>query len=253
MPSSNTKLYARFIPREEVGEVTHWKFGAVDGSEPEAPDVAETPEPSPTVDESLHLEQVRQAHDEGFVAGQAQGQADGFAQGHAQASQEWQQRMDEYQARQGQEASERLASVVVALDTSLTQMQQAMANEMLQLACELARQVVRRELRGDSQALVPVVQEALGLLVADQRPAVVRLHPDDFAAFAEPQQAALAASSPVQWLADAAVAPGGCLVESGGMAIDGSLEKRWQKAVAAMGLESAWQSAEPTPEASHGD
>ena len=32
-PSSNkSRLYARFIPREKVGDATQWQFGAVDGS-----------------------------------------------------------------------------------------------------------------------------------------------------------------------------------------------------------------------------
>ena len=64
MPSSNHgygRAYARFIPSEEVGDVTHWKFGAVDGSdlvepEPEPP-VAEIPS---EMDEAALQEIVRQ-------------------------------------------------------------------------------------------------------------------------------------------------------------------------------------------------
>ena len=37
MPSSNQRVYSRFIPSEEVGDVTHWKFGAMDGSDLEEP------------------------------------------------------------------------------------------------------------------------------------------------------------------------------------------------------------------------
>mgnify|MGYP006195741765 CR=1 FL=1 len=48
----------------------------------------------------------------------------------------------------------------------------------------------------------------------------------------------------VQWMADAAVPPGGCLVESAGTVVDGSLGKRWQRAIAALGLQSPWEEEE---------
>lgn len=257
MPSfNNGKLYARFIPSEEVGEVTHWKFGSVDGSEPPLPEEESVPDEAPVVEEALHLEQMQQAHEAGFAEGLAQGReqgvAEGFTQGHGEASREWEKRLNDYQAHQAQEAAQRLESVVAALDASLTEMQKQMAQEMLRLACDIARQVVRRELRSDPLLVEPVVREALGMLVADSRPAVVRLHPDDFVVFAEPRRAGFA-SAEVQWVADPSVAIGGCLVESGGMVIDGSLEKRWQKALAALGLESAWKADALNPEVVHGD
>lgn len=45
----------------------------------------------------------------------------------------------------------------------------------------------------------------------------------------------------IQWVADAAVPAGGCLVESGGTVVDGSVGKRWERAIATLGLESPWQ------------
>jgi flagellar assembly protein FliH len=42
-------------------------------------------------------------------------------------------------------------------------------------------------------------------------------------------------------LADATVTRGGCLVEAGGSVVDGTVQKRWMRAVASLGLESAWE------------
>ena len=42
------------------------------------------------------------------------------------------------------------------------------------------------------------------------------------------------------WLGDASIAAGDVKVESGGAEIDGGLEKRWRRAVAALGLVSTW-------------
>jgi flagellar assembly protein FliH len=40
---------------------------------------------------------------------------------------------------------------------------------------------------------------------------------------------------------DANITAGGCLVESAGTVIDGTLERRWHKTVASLGLESIWE------------
>ena len=250
MPSYNpgrySRAYSRFIPSEEVGAVTQWKFGAVDGS-----DLVE-PEPVPElpveeVDEELLARQeaerqalIQRANDDGY--------AEGLAHGQEQTALEWQRRMDDYIAGQGREAAQRLQGALQTLDASLLDMQQAMAQQLLELACDIARQVVRQELSVNPRALLPVVREAVGMLVAEGRPATVRLNPADLEAVAQPlreEQGGPGAKTPdVQWIADAAVAPGGCLVESAGTVVDGSLDKRWQRAIAALGLQSPWQEEE---------
>lgn len=231
MPSSNQRSYSRFIPSEEVGDFTQWKFGAVDGS-----DLIE-PEPEPEVeipvevDEAAQQALVQQACDDAY--------AEGFAQGQAQTALEWQQRLDAYIAQQGREMAQRLQGVVQTLDASLIDMQQDMAQQLLELACDIARQVVRQELSVNPNVLQPVVREAVGMLVTEGRPALVRLHPDDMEAMAQPLREEV--DSPgVQWMADASVPPGGCLVESAGTVVDGSLDTRWQRAIAALGLQSPW-------------
>lgn len=237
MPSSSQRAYSRFIPSEEVGSVTQWKFGAMDGSDlleaPVAEDEAEAVPPE--MDEAARQALVQQACDDAY--------AEGFAQGQAQAALEWQRRMDEYIANQGREAAQRLQDLMGALDSSLTGMQQDMAHQVLALACDIARQVVRQEISVNPNALQPVVREALKMLVTEGRPAVIRLNPDDMDAVA-PALDEDAGAPGVRWLADPAVAPGGCLVESAGAVIDATLDKRWERAVASLGLDSPWQEEE---------
>ena len=234
MPSSNQRVYSRFIPSEEVGDVTRWKFGAMDGSdevEP-APQVEAAPELPPVLDEAQQQALIEQACDEAY--------AKGVAQGEAQATLEWQRRMDDYVANQGQEAAQRLQAVVQSLQASLADVQQHMAQDVLHLACDIARQVLRHELSVNPNAVQPVVREAVGMLLSEGRPALVRLNPVDMDALAAPLSEEFDGAA-VQWMADAAVPAGGCLVESAGTVVDGSLDKRWQRAVAALGLESPWQ------------
>ena len=232
--SSKGRLYARFIPSEEVGDVTQWRFGSVDGSDAKAEVPEEEVPVEVELDEAARQELLEQAGEEAFARGQEQGAA--------QAALQWQQRMDDYIAGQGQEAAQRIDALVQTLQARLQDLQQNMAQEVLELSCEIARQVVRQELRSNPQALKPVVQEALGMLVDDGRPATVRLNPQDHALLADALGQQMAAAS-VQWVADAAVPPGGCLAEQAGTVVDGTLEKRWQRAIAPLGLASAWEEA----------
>ncbi len=191
----------------------------------------ELPPPEPSFSEQelqAHAEQARQ-----------EGYQQGVEAGRQQAAQEWQARMSDYQNNLGRETAQRLSEVLHAAQTSVRGLQQQMAPDLLQLAVDIARQVVRQELRCNPQALQPVVAEALDMLGAETKPALVRLNPEDFKHLEAHLRAALP-NPKVEWLADASVPAGGCIVESQGAHIDGSLQRRWQRAVAALGLVSTW-------------
>ncbi len=243
MASSN-RYYTRFVPREELGQVTRWEFGSVDaGAGVLGPLVAE---PVPVVDsEPIPLPEVvpldeheallRQAHE--------QGHAQGLAEGQEHERLQWQQRMDDYTSGPGREAAARLAQLSQAFEDSLAGLQQGMAQEVLALACDIARQVVRSEVTLNRQAVLPVVREALDMLAGENRPATVRLHPQDWAALEAPLRAAHP-SPRIEWLQDAGLQPGECMLESAGMVVDGTLDKRWRRAIAALGLTDAWRERE---------
>ncbi|WP_333906809.1 FliH/SctL family protein [Delftia acidovorans] len=191
---------------------------------------------APAVDEEqLHalLEQAR-----------AEGHAEGLEQGRQEARQQWQQHMDDYVSGTGRETAQRVDALLSGLDAGFKQLQTDAAQELLNLACDIARQVVRQELRSQPQALLPVVREALDMLAADGRAATVRLNPADFAVLDEALRAEHGAQSKVQWISDASVAQGDVRVESGGAQVDAGMDKRWRRAVAALGLVSTWYDGE---------
>lgn len=254
---------ARFIPSEEIDaqRVQHWNFGDVhDGgmggfavmpemlppartaeqAAAEAPVPAAPVQPAePSYPESEVQHMLEQARQEGFQQGLERGLQQGVQQGLQQATQEAERRMAEYQQGQGREIAEQLHSVLLAAQAGVQGLQQQMAPDLLQLACDIARQVVRQELRTNPHALQPVVAEALDMLQAETKPALVRLNPEDFAQLEAHLRAALP-NPKVEWLADPSVQRGDCRVESQGALVDGSLERRWQRAVAALGLVSTW-------------
>ncbi|MDD2714123.1 MAG: FliH/SctL family protein, partial [Simplicispira sp.] len=171
--SSRNRAYSRFIPKEEVEAFTPWNFSAVDGSGVLLPQPEEVVDPAAELEAQAAALALQAAEEAARQERHQQECEDAYAQGlkkgREDTSIEWQQRMDDYIAGEGQEMARRLDTVVQALDASLQAMQQHMAQDVLQLACDIARQVVRQELHVNQDALKPVVTEALEILVSDGR------------------------------------------------------------------------------------
>lgn len=223
-----SRAHSAFIPGEQLGAVADWNFGAVDLASLR---FAAKLKAQADQEERLKDDSARQA---GF--------AEGYAQGHAQATLEGQRQIAEYIGTQGEQAAANLAQLFGAAQSQLLESQQAMAKGVLELACELARKVLRHELSSNPNALQPVVREALGILSTDTKAAAVRMNPLDMEVFEETLRQEFAGLA-LNLVADSSVTRGGCLVESAGTVVDGTVERRWHKAVASLGLESAWEDA----------
>lgn len=222
--------HARFIPGEEVGTVTEWDFGAVDQASVR---FAAKLKAQAQLEEQAKEESLRQA---GFADGYSQG----YAQGHAKATLEGQRQLNEYIAAQGQEAARTFGQLFETASAQLAESEQVLAKGVLELACEVARQVLRHEMSTNPNALQPVVREALSVLAIDSKAALVRLHPLDMEVLAEVLRQEFSNLS-LTLLPDSSITRGGCLVESAGTVVDGTVEKRWKRAVASLGLDSAWE------------
>jgi len=227
-----SRAHSTFIPGDQLGTVTDWSFGAVDQASLrfQAKLKAQAEAELRSKDEA-----VRQA-------GHAEGYAEGFAQGHAQATLEGQRQIADYIATQGEAAARNMAQLFASAQEQLHESQQVMAKGVLELACELARQVLRHELASNPNALQPVIREAMGMLTSDCKAAVVRMNPVDIEVFAEVLRQEFSSLS-MTLLPDSNVTRGGCIVEAAGTVVDGTVEKRWQRAVASLGLEASWEDA----------
>jgi len=242
MPSSNrsTSHYQRFIPSEEVQVVSAWTFSSMDGrnaTEPEPEPTAST-EAAPDIDSTLQT-----ARQEAYVQG--------FEEGKRAGAEAVRQAMEQQMHQEVRALGERVERILSKATADLTRLEDTLAAELLELACDVARQVVRRELSTSMEPLRAVVQEALSLAVTDGRPATLRLHPDDLARLTK---ADTDSQPSVKWVADDSLTPGGCVVDSAHSNVDARVEKRWARAVANLGLELTWST--PTPpsetEADHG-
>ena len=215
---------SRFIPSEDLGAARQWSFGSVDFDEEAARRAVER--------ERAQAEQAREAS-------YANGFEDGLAAGREESSRD----MAEFMRVSGRALQERIDGLLGQLGDELERSREAMAAQLVDLACEIARQVVRRELATQPDQVVDVTREALGLLVQDSSPRVIRLNPDDLAlmqAAREPDAARDHPESPLVLRADPDILRGGCVVESAGSVIDATVQRRWQRVLGRLGMDRPW-------------
>jgi flagellar assembly protein FliH len=92
------------------------------------------------------------------------------------------------------------------------------------LAIAVARQLIARELRSDASAVVELVRRALAEFPIDQ-PLRIRVNPVDLALLSTVgSDAPITTGREAAWVADAQIAPGGCLVEGRDRIIDGRVD-----------------------------
>lgn len=223
--------YSRFIPGEEIDAVAQWRFGAMDTASLLLKEQAQEREQQARDAEAAHNEALRQA-----------AYAEGFAQGHAQALVEAQRQINEFISTQGQQTARELAAVIEAARAQLDGAEQVAAQGVLDLSCELARQVLRHEIATNPNALLPVIREALAALFSDSKKVQVKLNPLDLEMLQETLKAEFPGMA-MLLLADASLERGGCLVESAGTVVDGRLERRWSRAIGQLGLQMPWEVA----------
>lgn len=219
----------RFIPGEEIDAVSRWSFADVDA----AAMLLE----QQTRDRELneHLETVRQqAH--------AAGYADGFQQGRAQTLLDAQKQVNDYISHQGQATAQQLGALISSAAEQLETAEQLAGQAVLELACELARQVLRHEIASNPNTLLPVIREALAQLFSDSKAVQIKLHPLDLDVLQDVLMEEYP-NLPLTLQPDATLTRGGCLVESAGTVIDGRLEKRWARAIGRLGQNLSWEEA----------
>ena len=223
---SKSSTHSRFVPREEIDGVSAWQFSSMDDDE-DTPIQELAPEADP-----MDSASVQEALDTAY--------REGYATGHEAGTQETQKAL-EGEVRKTMEASAvRMGELLHTMTDQLLSSEQAIARQMLDLACEVARQVVRQELKTNTRHLRAVIGEALEMMVDDGLPAAVHMNPDDLASMQDALKETLGENAP-EFIGDPTIAPGGCLVKSPSTTVDATIEKRWSRAVGNLGLDSQWK------------
>lgn len=228
-PPAKSSLHSRFIPREEIDAVAAWSFSSMDaGQTAPAPLAEPEPEPQPPIDLELMLQEARQ-----------QAYAEGFQHGHDAGSQETRDALEATIRRSAEETAVRMGQLLHSMGDQLIASEQHIARQILELSCDIARQVVRQELKVNTRHLRAVIGEALEQMVEDGLPATVRMNPEDLALMKGALLETLGENAP-ELVADPDISPGGCLIQSPSSVVDATIEKRWARAVGNLGLSLDW-------------
>ena len=232
-----SRAYNKFIADEDIIAVAEWDFGAVDQASirfaAKLKAQAEAEQKDRDDGERAKVDAIKQS-------GYTKGYEDGFAQGHAQATLDGQRQIASYIENEGKQAAANFAKLFESAETRIAEAEQAIAKGVLELACEIARQVIRRDLTVNPNAVLPVIRESLTLLLTDGKAAVIRMNPVDAEMLADDLQSEFATLS-LTLVPDGHVERGGCLAEANGTVIDGTVQRRWQRTVASLGLDAPWK------------
>lgn len=203
-----------------------WEMHSIAKPMPARAAAAAPPRPREPAVDPAELERLRQqARDAGMVEGRKAGLAQGHDQGYAAG-------LAAGKAAMEQQAAQLLATAA-SLPAALRRAEEDLAEAVVALALDLARQVIHRSLDARPELLVPVVQDLLRREPALQGEPRLLLHPLDAELVAGVLGAELRAAG-WQVLPDDTITRGGCLVRAGSGAHDATLETRWARVSAAL-------------------
>lgn len=173
---------------------------------------AAPPEPDPAAELERLREQVRaEAYAEGLAAGRAA----------------------------GEQACARMKQLVESLGDTLDNLDFRLADMLLELALDIARQVVAGELAAHPERILEVVNLALKQMVESTREARMLLNPED-AVLVRPHLEQVLDKARLRIVEDVRIVRGGCMIETPHGDIDATLPARWRQVVQVLGSNRDW-------------
>jgi flagellar assembly protein FliH len=189
------------------------------------------PPPAPAISEE-ELEAIREAarqqgyaegHEAGLATGHASGYEDGLAEGRAEAAAEL----------------SHLQGIAADFGNAVTQADEAIAADVLELALHLAKNMVRTAFEVRPELILPVVREAVDYLPTLQQPALLILNPED-ALIVRGSIGHELEKTGWRIVEDTNIARGGCRIDTASNQIDAQIASRWQRLAHALGRNVEW-------------
>ena len=156
-------------------------------------------------------------------AAYVEGYAEGMAAGRAKAEQ----------------ACGQMKQLVESFDNTLDNLDFHLADMVLELALDVARQVIAGELAVRPQHILDVVNLALKQMAETSRGARLLLNPDD-AAMVRPYLDQVLDKNRLRIVEDIRIVRGGCLIETPQGDLDATLASRWRQVVQVLGSNKNW-------------
>lgn len=155
------------------------------------------------------------------------GMQEGFAAGMAQARELAQVEKNQFLQLMG------------AFSEALENSDEQIAEDVLSLALDIAKAMLKTKLEVDKKVLLPVVLDAIHYLPQIQRPARILVHHEDMHLLRE-YMADEIANDHWQIHEDSNIERGGCLVETGANQVDATNAMRWKRITEALAQNNDW-------------
>jgi flagellar assembly protein FliH len=194
-------------------------------AEPPPPPMAAmiTEEELEAIREAARQQGYAEGHEEGQATGHASGYEDGLALGRAEAAAEL----------------THLQELATTFGHAVTEADEAIAADVLELALHLARNMVRTAFEVRPELILPVVREAVDYLPTLQQPALLILNPED-ALIVKGSIGHELEKTGWRIVEDGGVARGGCRIDTASNQIDAQIASRWQRLAHALGRSVEW-------------
>jgi flagellar assembly protein FliH len=153
--------------------------------------------------------------------------AEGYAEGVAAARQEMEQ------------SCGRMKQLAESFGNTLDNLDFRLADMVLALALDVARQVVAGELAARPERILDVVNLALKQMAETSREARLLLNPED-AVLVRPHLEQVLDKNRLRIVEDVRIVRGGCLIETSQGDLDGTLPARWRQVVQVLGSNQNW-------------
>lgn len=209
------------IPKEKLTAYQRWEMASFGDERPK--EAAANAKLEAEKLEQLREEARRQGHAEGYAAGYEQGRAEGLDTGRAQAQQELAV----------------LRQIADSFGTEVGQASEIVADELLDLALDLSKAMLKTALKARPELILPVVGEAIRYLPSLQQPALLVLNPEDAVVVRQHMGDELDKGN---WriAEEPQMERGGCRVETPSNQIDAAPSVRWHRIAEALGKQSGW-------------
>lgn len=218
------------IPKEQLTAFERWELPSFDAAPAIAPVVlsanlltenaATAAAAAAAVAEAAALNASRQqAHDEGYTAGHQAGYAAGIQQGQAETA--------------------RLLALMENLQIALTQVDEQLAQSLLDLSLEIARKMVADLIQIKPDVILKIISSAISSLPHFNQNAHLIMNPLD-ADLVRKQMGEELAHAGWKIFTDNKIEQGGCRIETAHSNIDATNPARWQNIVESIGQHQSW-------------
>lgn len=215
------------IPKEQLSAYQRWEMASFEDKRTIPTVVVEAPPPPPLLPPLPTAEEIasilENARREGYAIGLEEGRKTGLAETENTLK----------------EALLPLQKIAENFNEALITADEAIAQDVLNLALDVAKAMLKNALLVQPELILPIVKEAIHYLPSLKQPAILTVHPAD-ASIVNEQIGEDLAKSGWRIVGDAQIERGGCRVETASNQIDATTTTRWLRIAESLGKKSEW-------------